>query len=92
MNRAALLLASLLALSGCGISSEEHTTAMEVAKACTPGEACVPAGGGQCTCSQYVAESQRQAMDDSGDAVRCWGAQVECATPVPATCREGRCQ
>ncbi len=86
-----LILASAVFLSGCCLSTEDFAQQREDAAACSPGDTCVLAGGGQCLCAGPVNASRAAEIEAAADDVCCGGAQVECVFFQNLRCENGRC-
>ncbi|MGI5864733.1 MAG: hypothetical protein ACOX6T_22160, partial [Myxococcales bacterium] len=89
--RLSALFLSVLLLTSCGLSLDELHELVEESRACEPGEQCVLAGAGQCTCETPVNAKHRQRIDEAAAEVRCGGAMVECPTIGSVACEAGRC-
>jgi hypothetical protein len=76
---------------GCGLSKDEYHQRVEAARACSPGDTCVAAGGGQCLCPTAVNATKAEEIDDAAKQVNCGGAVVECAAVIKPRCEAGRC-
>lgn len=81
----------LLLGASCGLSREEYREVVEEARACSPVEGCVLAGGGQCTCPTPVAAGRAAEVDEAAAEVRCGGAMAECAAFLSIACVDGLC-
>jgi hypothetical protein len=86
-----LCLVLVLAGTGCGLSLEEYRDVVEEAQVCAPGDRCVLAGGGQCTCATPVNEREAARIDEAAADVRCGGAMPECPAHFDVRCEAGRC-
>jgi hypothetical protein len=86
-----LILASVVLLSGCCLSTEELAQQREEAAACAPGETCVLAGSSQCVCPVPVNASKAAEIEAAADEVCCGGAQVDCVFFQNVRCENGRC-
>jgi hypothetical protein len=85
------VLASLVFLSGCCLSTEEFHQQVEEATTCSPGDTCVLAGSAQCLCDRPVNASRATEINDSAQEVCCGGAQVECISFTNLRCENRKC-
>jgi hypothetical protein len=85
------ILASLVFLSGCCLSTEEFHQQAEEATACSPGDTCVLAGSAQCLCARPVNASRATEIDGSAQEVCCGGTIVDCVAFTNLRCENGQC-
>ncbi len=58
---------------------------------CSPGDSCVYAGEGPCSCGFPVNAKYKDVVDRDAKARDCKGVAVRCSRPKPMACVEGRC-
>jgi hypothetical protein len=93
-NISVLLVCLTTALAaGCGdnVTDEELQQIIEEAKACAPGDTCVLAGGGRCTCAQPVNAEHRERVEQAVADHDCGGLVVRCMDYTSVRCEAGRC-
>jgi hypothetical protein len=88
----ALAFALVLGAAGCGgITDEEFQQIIEEAQVCEPGDTCVLAGGGQCTCDQPVNADSVERVERAVQDLDCGGAVVDCIGFSNPRCENNRC-
>jgi hypothetical protein len=86
------VVAAGVALLACGISDAEYARIVDDAAVCSPGEACVLAGGSDCTCPQPVNARNAARVNAAADDVRCGNIMVKCRGFGEPRCANGRCE
>jgi hypothetical protein len=80
----------VLATLGCESPKDRVSREVEKAAACEPGDVCVLAGGGSCSCPQAVNAEHADRIDDLAHDLECAG-EVGCKAYEQVQCIDGRC-
>lgn len=87
-----LLSLTLGVTSGCGgVTEEELQQIIEESKVCAPGDSCILAGGGQCTCAVPINAEHRARVEQAVADYDCDGLMVKCMGNINVRCEAGRC-
>jgi hypothetical protein len=91
MRSLSFVVAAALVAIACGTSEETYNRAIDEARACMPGDTCVLAGGGACTCPAAVNGREATRLNDLGRDVRCADAGVQCPALMNPRCEHNVC-
>lgn len=73
------------------ISDEEFQQTLEASQVCQPGDSCILAGAGSCSCAQPTNSKDADTVNQAAAEIDCGGALVKCMSWENLRCEAGKC-
>src|SRR5262245_45903832 len=93
-SRLIAIITVLLCAAACedsSMSRDDFDHMVQLAQRCEPGDTCVLAGSGACTCAVAVNAEEAESIDEAVEDVDCEGTTVICAQFTNPRCEDNIC-